>query len=689
MYKDEGEVMMKAFSKQCFKQGMIGLPVRWILAPMIALTTGVNANAAEYDYVIVGAGSGGGTLASSLARKQNPQTGRYNKVLLLEAGKELPDDEYYTSIPALNPIASERPGLAWKFMVEHYDDPDRANRDRKRCPGHPSCEPGDEGIFYPRGATVGGSSTVNATISVLPHNSDWDRLANTLSDSSWSARNMRQYLDRVEYNIYPLNMINNNHKQEGWMPISLPLQGVRIRNSSWLLDFLTIITDASRGLGMPPLPIVDLIQDTNDAVPADDGFYLVPGSIDRNGRRVSVRNRIRDTLKDGKYSLTLKTGALVTRVLFDDANGNPTKAIGVEYRVGNNLYEAAYGYSPDNRYSTQSVTVNNEVILSAGAFNTPQLLMLSGIGDAEQLSDPQINIPVRVDLPGVGKHLQDRYEVPVIFQREEVIRFGPNRMTQPKNFLAQNDCSFELNRPDDCFLEWNMFGTGVYAQGGAIVSTIRRSAAATTPDPDLFIFALGGTFEGYYPNYSSDAFSQKNQFTWAILKGHSSNEGYVRLRSSDPSHQPEINFNYFGGPAAHEGYEDLAPEHQADVDSIVEAVRVARTMRPNRSTLPREMFREVWPGTDIDSDEELRDFVMNEAWGHHACGTARMGTETHPSNSADGYGAVVDNRFRVHGTQNLRVVDASVWPEIPGFFIALPTLMLGEKAADVIAEDNI
>jgi choline dehydrogenase len=639
-------------------------------------------NAADYDYVIVGAGLGGGTLAARLAEKKN-STGNYNRVLLLEAGKDLPEDKYYAQIPSLNPQASERPGLSWKFMVEHYADPVRATRDRKRCPAHPSCEPGDVGIFYPRGATVGGSGVVNAMISVLPHNDDWNRMATALNDPSWSAANMRSYFTKLENNLYPLNIFNPNHGRSGWLPISLPLSSVSLLNAGFLLDFTSIIIDASVGLGMGPLPIADIVQDTNDANPADDGFYLIPSAIDGNGRRGSVRDRIYSVANDPRYSLTLKTGALVTKVLFDDAGGQPTKAIGVEYREGTDLYSASRRFKTSNPFVTRQATVDKEVVLAAGAFNTPQLLMLSGIGDPAQLSQTNVNIPVRVDLPGVGKHLQDRYEIPVIFAREEGKDFGTFKLTTPKDFTALEDCAFNPSVPDGCFLEWLLNGTGVYAQSGGLVSVIRRSANASTLDPDLFIFALGATFEGYFPNYSAQSFTKQNQFTWAILKGHNNNEGYVRLRSNNPADRPVINFNYFGGPTAAQTYANLAPEHKRDVDSVVEAIRLVRKMRPKDSSIPLELFYEVSPGKDVDTDAELRNFVMNEVWGHHACGTARMGADRF----AQG-GSVVDTRFRVFGTQNLRVVDASIWPKIPGFFIALPTMMLGEKAADVISADN-
>ena len=650
--------------------------VNWSVSSLASDGSSPASQAHAYDFVVVGAGAGGGTLAASLSRKINATTGTYNRVLLLEAGEQLPEDEFYFKTPAMHPVASERPGLAWKFFVEHYEDTALAEQDSKRCPGASTCAADDVGVFYPRGSTVGGSTAVNAMISVVPHNSDWDNLASQTNDDSWSAANMRQYLTRLERNTDPFNPAYENHLQEGWLPISFSPQHFGL-NAELPLDYLGIISTAAQSFGYPPLPIDQIISDVNSLDPAQEGLYLVPSAVDGHARRGGVRNRVNNTVTDPEFPLTLKTGAFVTKILFDDDNGNPTKAIGVEYRVGSNLYSASYGYSEANTYETKTVQVNNEVVISAGAFNTPQLLMLSGIGDQTHLSEEHINIPTRVHLPEVGMALQDRYEVPVIFERKSGFDFGWIKLTAPKNFVALNECNFDLLNPDACFTSWFNEGIGAYSQTGALLSIIHRSQTASTPDPDLFFFALGGSFKGYYPNYSDDTYAAKNQFTWAVLKAHNNNRGSIRLKSADPFDQPIINFNYFGGANAQTEYEDLTPEHRADLDSLVEGVKLIRSAAPLASAVPFELFYEVWPGKDIDTDtdEEIRAFIMAETWGHHACCTA-------------GIGAVVDSRFRVYGTQNLRVVDASVFPEIPGFFIAMPTMMVGEKAADVIAEDN-
>jgi choline dehydrogenase len=154
-----------------------------------------------------------------------------------------------------------------------------------------------------------------------------------------------------------------------------------------------------------------------------------------------------------------------------------------------------------------------------------------------------------------------------------------------------------------------------------------------------------------------------------VLKAHTNNTaGFVRLRSADPRDTPEINFKYFD-----EG-NDTAAE---DLDSVVEGVNFVRRLSEHTQMFTKS---ELLPGKDFPSDDALRNFIKNEAWGHHACGTCKMG----PANDEM---AVVDSSFRVHNTGRLRVVDASIFPRIPGFFIVTPVYMISEKAADVILAD--
>jgi choline dehydrogenase-like flavoprotein len=294
-----------------------------------------------------------------------------------------------------------------------------------------------------------------------------------------------------------------------------------------------------------------------------------------------------------------------------------------------------------------------EVILAGGAFNTPQLLMLSGIGPREVLE--RHGIEVRVGLPGVGRNLQDRYEIGVV-----------SRMTF-EHWKALEGARFV--RDDPPHREWASRRRGVYASNGAILGVSARSAPAR-PLPDLYCFGLLARFEGYYPGYSKVIADRFDYLTWAILKAHTGNRaGEVTLRSADPREPPHVNFRYF------EEGSDRAGE---DLDSVVAGIKLVRRInaRLRRHGLVAE---EECPGEHVRSDAELRDFVRAHAWGHHASCTCPMGPRE--------LGGVVTSDLRVHGTRGLRVVDASVFPRIPGFFPVSAVYMVAEKAADdILAE---
>ncbi|MBW4617305.1 MAG: GMC family oxidoreductase N-terminal domain-containing protein [Desmonostoc vinosum HA7617-LM4] len=284
---------------------------------------------------------------------------------------------------------------------------------------------------------------------------------------------------------------------------------------------------------------------------------------------------------------------------------------------------------------------------AAGAFNSPQILKLSGIGPADELQKHGIK-PI-VDLPGVGENLQDRYEIGVITQMNS-------------DFTLAQNCT--PGKPSDpCFAQWEQ-GQGIYTNNATFGGYIRKSDPARRV-PDLFIFGLPVPYQGYYPGWSVPLSQMKNQFSWTVLKAHTRNRaGSVKLRSADPRDTPEINFHYFT-----EG-DDIKGK---DLESVVNGVEFVRRMNAHIA----DISKEVVPGPKVQSREEIIKFVEAEAWGHHASCSNKMGPKNDPM-------AVVDSKFRVHGTQNLRVVDASVFPRVPGYFIVTPIYMISEKASDVI-----
>jgi len=369
------------------------------------------------------------------------------------------------------------------------------------------------------------------------------------------------------------------------------------------------------------------------------------------GKRTGAREYVRRVQTSHRDAVTLRLNCLATRVILDDDNA----ATGVEYVEGESLYEAAIqpqSIPPRRRIARAT----REVILAGGAFNSPQLLMLSGIGPSDELR--RLGIPVRVDLPGVGRNLQDRYEVGVIYRLNTDLVLLKGLTFQAPGEGESGDAAWD---------DW-LKGRGIYTTNGAVLALVKRS----TPDkdnPDLFIFGLPGYFKGYFPGYSKQLERSKNLFTWAVLKAHTENRGgYVTLRSKDPWVRPEIVFSYFD-----EGTDKGAK----DLEAVVAGVKFVRQMVASAGLAVKE---EVTPGPTVRTDAQIAEFVRNEAWGHHASCTCPIGADHDRM-------AVLDSRFRVRQTSRLRVVDASVFPRIPGFFIVSAVYMISEKAADVILED--
>jgi choline dehydrogenase-like flavoprotein len=313
----------------------------------------------------------------------------------------------------------------------------------------------------------------------------------------------------------------------------------------------------------------------------------------------------------------------------------------------------AVGVEIERRGGGTETIEAGEVILAGGAFNTPQLLMLSGVGPRATLEAH--GIPVRIDLAGVGQNLQDRYEVAVV-----------NRMAFPSWDVLR---ASSLSNADAQYKEWAAHRTGVYATNGTVLSVAVRSSVAA-PVPDLLCYAVLANFSGYYPGYSVQIAANTNVLTWVILKAHTNNTaGEVTLRSADPRDSPRINFKYF------EEGNDASGE---DLHAVVEGVKLVRRLAAGLKAQSL-VAREELPGDQVASDEQLRQFVRDNAWGHHASCTCRIGGQQD--------GGVLTSDFKVHATEGLRVVDASVFPRIPGFFIASAIYMIGEKAADVILKD--
>jgi choline dehydrogenase len=609
------------------------------------------SDSSAYEYVVVGSGAGGGPLAANLARAGH-------RVLLLEAGGSA--ENYHYQVPCFHAHASEDPELCWSFFVRHYADQTRQGRDTKFTSDR-------DGVLYPRAGTLGGCTAHNAMITVVPQDSDWDAIARETGDPSWQSHVMRQYFQRLERCRYRpgrrlldgiLRVVGlgrwanpGRHGFDGWLTTNEADPKLVLRDPELLQVILSAAKEALRESIGNPLARIEGQFDPNDsrlAARSPEGLCFTPLAT-AGGRRTGTREYIRQVERLLPGKLTVRTDSLATRVLLDDAN----RAVGVEYLEGPHLYRADPQATGAGPAQLRQVRATREVILSAGAFNTPQLLMLSGIGPRDELARHRID--VRLDRPGVGRNLQDRYEVGVVAEMR-------------RKFVLLENCSFDAPRPgeapDPAFVEWQS-GKGLYTSNGAVVGVVKRSAPERA-EPDLYVFGLPGCFRGYYPGYSATLEQHKNYFTWAILKAHTRNTaGRVTLRSSDPRDTPEVVFHYFD-----EG-NDGGGE---DLESVVQGVLFVRRMLQRANQVVR---RELIPGDSVETREQLREWIKNEAWGHHASCTSRMGARDDPM-------AVVDSEFRVFGTTGLRIVDASVFPHIPGFFIVTAVYMISEKASDVI-----
>ncbi|KAJ2894838.1 Glucose-methanol-choline oxidoreductase [Zalerion maritima] len=627
-----------------------------------------------YEYIVVGSGAGGGPLAARLALAGH-------STLLIEAGNDQGDGSNTNySVPAFSAKSSEDPSMAWNFFVRHYEDDERQGRDFKTSylteggglytglsDGAPD---GAEmlGTLYPRTGTLGGCTAHNALIAVYPHEEDFEHIADVTGDETWRESNMRRYFERLEKNGYLLTGVGDGHGHDGWLstetaPLELVVQDAQ---------FLSLLTGGAFALGNETDTVIDLASlvagDANadaegrDSTPA---YYQIPLSTE-DGTRTGSREfvvAVRDAAdEDGEkmYPLDVRMNCLATKVLFDEAADPPT-ATGVEFLDGEFLYRASpMATGEENTGTPGTATASREVILAGGTYNSPQLLKLSGVGPARELSN--FSIPIISDLPGVGANLQDHYEISV-------------QGRVPSNFTALEGCTwgFGSDGADPCLQTWEDKSTllgnrGIYSSSGLAAAMFYASTAASDEDYDVFVFGGPVNFRGYFPNYSYSVTAEHDVFSWAILKAHPRNTaGSVVLKSADPRDVPAITYNYFDAGVG---------DYEADLQAMYEAVELARDAFARQPVA----VEEVLPGADVVSQEDIETYVKDAAWGHHASSTCPIGADDDPM-------AVLDSNFRVRGVGGLRVVDASVYPRIPGTFTAISTYMVAEKAADAILSE--
>ena len=531
---------------------------------------------AQYDYVIVGAGSSGCVLANRLS--QDPTV----RVLLLEAGPT--DSNLWLHIPAGVPKVVNNPDITWGYNTEP--------------------EPGLNGrrLAWPRGRTLGGSSSINGHVYMRGTWQDYDGWRD-LGNPGWGWEEVLPFFKRGEGHYRGDSDLHGGSGELGISPVHNPHPASEA------------FIQAAMSLG--------ILRTDDFNGPSQEGVGYLDLMV-RGGKRSSTAVAFLRPVM-GRPNLEVRTGALVERVILDGRH-----ARGVQFNLSGRSQRVGAG----------------EVILCGGTINSPQLLMLSGIGPATALS--QLGINVAHDLGGVGRNLHDHVYVHCL------ARVNAGYSLNPK-------ISSNLRMIPDV-LEYALKRTGLLTSAAAQVGMfVRTHEGLKTPDMQLQMRPFSMISKGGM--YSAEP-TPAVTASCAILQPHS--RGELTLRSADPREAPRMVANYLTDPR--------------DIPTLVAGIRLIRRVFASRPFA--DFYRgEDLPGQAVSSDEDIVAFLRDNAQSmYHPVGTCRMG----PS-AADG--AVVDARLRVHGVTGLRVVDASVMPVVPSGNTSAPAVMVAEKAADMIRED--
>ena len=530
----------------------------------------------SFDYVIVGAGSAGCVLANRLSRDPS------QRVLLLEAGGQ--DSNLWLKIPAGVPRVVNDPKLTWGYVSEP--------------------EPGLNGrqIAWPRGRTLGGSSSINGHVYMRGTPQDYDGWRDQ-GNAGWGWDDVLPYFKRSEGHYLGESAL---HGGSGELSVS-PLHEPHPASAAFV--------QAARNLGIPAT------DDFNG--PSQEGVGYLQLMI-RDGVRASTSSAfLRPAL--GRPNLKLEINALAERILFEGA-----RATGIQYTVEGQTRRARAG----------------ELIVCGGAINSPQLLLLSGVGPADALQ--RLGIQVRQNLPGVGQNLHDHVYAHCLARVEP--SFSLNRMISSNLRMIPDVLRYLATRRG--------LLTSAAAQVGLFVRT--RPDFAT---PDLQVQMRPFSMIGKAGMYVADT-APAITASCGLLQPRS--RGALSLTSADPRERPRMLANYL--------------TDERDLPTLLEGLRLIR--RIFRTPPFANHFRgEELPGDERVSEVDLVAYLRANAQSmYHPVGTCKMGPDQDPA-------AVVDARLRVRGIAGLRVVDASVIPTIPSGNTNAPTIMIAEKAAEMIVED--
>ncbi|KAK3688751.1 hypothetical protein B0T22DRAFT_512491 [Podospora appendiculata] len=633
-----------------------------LAAACVSLVPAGNAETtpATYEYIVVGSGAGGGVVAARLAMAGH-------KTLLLEAGRDFGlEDEPRYRVPSFHPQATEAGRWAWHFRAGHRPN---INTD-----------------FYPRFSALGGSTAGNGLVAMYPFDADFAYIQNITGDDGWSPDNMRARFARsVEHKQHAPGNITG-HGTNGWLPIEVP--PLSLDDDPQLASILAGAAAAvlNQTLDASSFLTGDLNGPLRDKHP---GMYQVPLAT-QAGARMGSRELLlsvyhaKTMTGEKRFPLEIRLSCLVTKILMED-----DYAYGVVFTSHDRLHTTLRDDSesflwPIYYHPTDMAHATREVILSAGVFNSPHLLKLSGVGPKAELG-----IPVYVtttdkyghvtgrgvrrrkilfqDRPGVGENLRDAYHTSVVARL-------------PANWTATAHCLPNITGVEDpCLVQhernFHPLARGPYVRAGVTAALLYRSSNADPDDgggPDMLLYGGPVKDHGYAPGFSALP-ANDSYWTWTALqmRPRDTPAGKVKLNArlgAHPLWPPDVHFNFF--PLG---------DANADKDraAMVEGLALARKAFASAPGIDWELGEEVKPGRETAGEWEVNNYVTHSSFGGHATGTCKIGDVKDEM-------AVVDSKFRVIGLKRLRVVDGSVFPRPLGAPPLIATYLAAEKAAEDI-----